>query len=160
MKADTQAVHLEKLMQEKKSLSSYKLALPFYKIMRSDIKTLSQNSIVLLGLKSLECVLLSDENTITKLKRLKSTSTLDFEIMTTSKIVPLKDDVEKYARVSCILKSIEIASLNLKTMITIEDIDFMHVEVYFDGVPQAEGKLVSVNDEIAIEITKVTKDEI
>jgi len=159
MKADTQAVHLEKLMQEKKGLVSYKLALPLCKVLHTDIKTLSKNSILLLGLEHLECILISKENIMVHLKYLKGTGILQFEVVATSKMTQMKCDVEKYARVSLILKSIEITNVDIKTIITIEAIDFMHVEVCFDGVSHAEGKFVTVDETLAIQITKVTKNE-
>ena len=61
MKAETQVVHLEKMMQKHHRYSEYELTMPLVEVKKSMLKNLAVDDVLLVGFEQLEMLLFQEE---------------------------------------------------------------------------------------------------
>jgi hypothetical protein len=155
MKDETQSLHLAQMMQDQKLYPSYELVLPSSLVKRSSIKKFSKGDILLVGYNSLNLKLLRDDGSFANVEIEESNNSRKIKILNIKNSESKSTNSKKYetlkysffflqSRVFEVGHKIDISSLNLNKLNLVTD----------NGVI-AEGTLVSVDDEIAIEITKV-----
>jgi flagellar motor switch/type III secretory pathway protein FliN len=132
MKAETQALHLEKMMQRHKLYPEYELALSPIQVKKNALKKLTSGDLFLLGMHRLEMILLEEGNI--------SANVVLNESGNSSKIKIIK------LNRSTIKQTKETAQLNLQEVL-------LHV----NGKNIAKGSLVNVDEEIAVQIDEVRK---
>ncbi len=161
MKAKTQALLLEKMMQKHHSHHICEIALPDLIIKKSSLYQLSVGDILLTGLKSLEPILvhyrLSHTPHYAKLLFLKNTSRRKVKITSIHPIQekPLKDT--KHEVLKSLFAHIEVNPFECGSMIELDDSLFDSVSLFNQNYDiKVEGKLMNAEGKIAIEITKVS----
>ncbi|MCF6244686.1 MAG: hypothetical protein L3J43_06585 [Sulfurovum sp.] len=155
MKAETQAVLLEKMMKNKKVHSAYELILPLFTVKSTDLKDLSIKDILLVGLDRMEISVLYNGQ-CAKVKMTHTNDTLMLEIDSIG-VCPSKSiENVKSEVVKCLFANITFDTFTLGEQCTIDKLVLDTFEIFIhDDVKIAEGKLVEVMDKIAIEITRV-----
>jgi len=155
MKHETQALHLAKMMQKHLPYKSYDLTLPLVTVRSNKLKNLSLNDILLTGFDRLE-LLLMDENRICAKIRFRSMHhTHEVEIVDIVEESIKQYDNKKYKILKISFGTVQSKALKIGSMIDITDIDLKQVMLVSEGKPIAEGSLVNVDEEIAIQIKKV-----
>ena len=155
MKHETQALHLAKMMQKHTRYPEYELTLPLVTVRSGKLKKLSVDDILLIGFDRLEFLLL-DGDTIcanTQLKSMKNTH--GAEIVDLSKDTIKQHDSKKYKILKISFGTVQSKVLELGSTIDITHIDLEKTSLISDGKTIAEGTLVNVDDEMAIQIKKV-----
>jgi hypothetical protein len=155
MKGETQALLLEKMMQNKKVQPVYELILPLFMVKRSDIDILTKGDILLVGLRSFKIIIISNDNIYANVEVIKHEKMNELEIISMDKILFSPID-SKYEVFKCLFSTINIELFEVGTTQDISDINFKYVTLLGDNnQKKLEGKLVEVKGEIAIKITKV-----
>ncbi len=155
MKHETQAFHLAKMMQQHLSCSTYDLTLPFVTVRSSKLKKLSLNDIILTGFDRLELSLMNG-NTIYATMRLRSMYNAHrAEIVQVAEDTIKQLDSKKYKMLKISFGSVQSKALEIGSTIDITHLDLEKVTLVSEGTAIAEGSLVNVNEEIAIQIKKV-----
>ena len=155
MKAETQATHLLKMMQTQKHYSSYELTLPFFFIKHSALKKLAPHDVLLIGLSKLELQLV-------KKGKVCAIALWDKEGI---KILGIQEETnialhtKKYETIKCSLGMLSGTKLEVGHRVHTLQFDMEEVTLYLKGRKLAKGRLVNVDDEIAIAITEVHKNE-
>ncbi len=157
MKGETQADSLAFLVQDKKKYPEYELVLPSFLLKQSQLKKLTQGDVLLVGLSHLELhlcaegdicadvVLVTDE----KIKKLKIT----YLHKDTLKQVNTK----KYEHIRCSFGKLQSRKLETGHKVSIAQLNLEEVTLFVNEKNIAQGRLVKVDDEIAIEIMKVNR---
>jgi len=155
MRVETQATHLEQMMQMHPLFECYDLTLPPVKIKKGVLKKLERGDLVLLHMK-IPKLQLRKEN------RLKACVQLDCcgkHLLVTKtedeKISREYHKRKKYEILICCFDNLQSRVLKKDMKIDAATVDFGYVTLYTDQKALAEGRLVWVNEEIAVEITKV-----
>jgi len=160
MKAETQAVLLEKMMQKKKVQPVYELTLPLFSMKQSMLKKLTKGDILLLGLDSLEIIVLQNEKTYANVILLKNEKIQEIEIISTDNTCSYSTEDSKYEVVKCLFSTIGVESFDVGTKQDISNVRFEYVTLYTEkNVKRLEGKLVAVEGNIAIEVQKVYNEQ-
>lgn len=155
MKHETQALHLAKMMQKHLPCKTYDLTLPFVMVRSNKLKNLSLNDLLLTGFDRLEPVLM-DENTICAKIRFRSMpNTYEAEIVDILEDTIKQYDNKKYKVLKISFGTVQSKALKPGSTIDITDVDLEQVTLVSEGKPIAEGSLVNVDEEIAIQIKKV-----
>jgi len=161
MKAETQAVLLEKMMQNKKVHPEFELTLPLFNVKKSTLKRLSTGDVFLLALDTLELRVIHNDSThkvsrYAKLIYVENNGKEEFEIASIHDMDFIPLEKSKYEEVKCVFSKIEVHQFEVGSRLTLKDNLFDTVEVFnVNSDITAEGKLIEVDSEIAIEITKV-----
>jgi len=158
MRGETQAVHLTKIMQKHKLYPEYELALPFVKVKKSSLKKLMQGDILLLGLEGLALILLLDENICANVVLEEVQNSIKIKIVNVVEDTVLSNDSKKYESLKCSFGTVQSRRIEVGHKIDIASLHLEEVNLFVEGKKRAEGRLVKVDDEIAIEITKVNKN--
>lgn len=159
MKNETQAIHLARIMQRHMHSPSYDLALPVVMIQSKKLKKLNVHDIVLTGFDRLEFLLI-DKDTICanmKLKQMENISGV--EVTKLDKHTVEQPNSKKYKSLKVLFGTVQSKTLELGSTIDITHIDLEKVSLVSEGKMIAEGFLVNVDDEIAIQIKKVKQNE-
>ena len=155
MKHETQALHLAKMMQKHIPYKTYELTLPFIMVRNNKLKKLSVNDILLIGVDKLE-LLLMDGNTICANMQLRTMETMHgTEIIHLEKDTIEQSDSKKYKTVKISFGTVQSKELEIGSTIDITHVDLEKVTLVAEGKMIAEGSLVNVDEEIAIQIKKV-----
>ncbi|MBD3789658.1 MAG: hypothetical protein IE885_04730 [Campylobacterales bacterium] len=156
MKSETQASKLARLMQDRSKYPEYELALPLFGVRKSALKKLALNDVLLLGLGTLELVLIENE-------RIKAAARVEKGQPNTLKIIYLSKDTlqqvpdQKYKIVKCSFGKLPCKKLEIGHTCNIAMLNLQEVELFVEGNKLAAGSLVNVDEEIAIQISKVKK---
>jgi hypothetical protein len=155
MKHETQALHLAKMMQKHTSYPTYELTLPLVTVRSNKLKKLSVDDILLIGIDTLE-FLLVDGDTICANTRLKSMeNTHGAEIVYLHKDTIRQVDSKKYKVLKISFGTVQSKALEIGSRIDITHVDLEKVTLVSEDKMIAEGSLVNVDEEIAIQIKKV-----
>jgi len=155
MKHETQALHLAEMMQKHLPYKRYELTLPLVTVRSNKLKNLSLNDLLLTGFDRLE-LLLMDGNRIYATMRLRSIQNVyGAEIVDISKESIKQIDSKKYKTLKISFGSVQSKALKIGSTIDITGVDLEQVILVSEGKPIAEGSLVNVDEEIAIQIKKV-----
>ena len=98
MNGETQANRLAQLMQKKGFLPSYTLALPLMSIRSSSLKKLESGDVLLLGLNSLECVLMDSDKICANVVLIKQNNRHGMQIIETEQEPIKSSDSKKYEK--------------------------------------------------------------
>jgi len=161
MKAETQAVLLEKMMQNQKVHPEFELTLPLFMVKKVRLKTLLVGDVFLVGLDTLELTLIHNDSihNVSKYAELifvENNCRQELEIISIhdKALHPLENS--KYEEVKCVFSKIDVYQFEVGSRLKLEDMTFESVEVFnVNSDITAEGKLIVVHGKIAIEITKV-----
>jgi hypothetical protein len=155
MKHETQALHLAKMMQKHTSYPRYELTLPFVTVRSNKLKKLSVDDVILTGFDRLEFLLLDGDIICANLEVKSMKNTHGAEIVYLSKDTIEQSDSKKYKTLKISFATVQSKALELGSTIDITHVDLGKVSLVSDGKMIAEGSLVNVDDEMAIQIKKV-----
>ena len=155
MKHETQALHLAKMMQKHTRYPEYELTLPLVTVRSNKLKKLSVDDIFLIGFDRLEFLLLDSETIYanTRLKPMENTH--EVEIVYLQKDTIKQSNSKKYKTLKISFGTVQSKALELGSTIDITHIDLEKTSLISDGKTIAEGTLVNVDEEMAIQIKKV-----
>ena len=155
MRSDTQAFHLEKMMQKHKLYHEYELALLPIQVKRNALKNLAPGDLFLLGLDSLEMILLEEKNILANVLLDESGNSSKVKIIDCNRYAIKQPNSKKYQIVTFSFGMLQSRKLEAGCKIEIAQLDLQEVSVHADGKNIAKGFLVNVDDEIAVQIDKV-----
>ena len=155
MKSETQAYHLAKMMLENTRYPRYELALPLVAMRSNRLKKLAVDDVLLLGFDVLEFVLMDGERSCAKLILRQSEDNHELEIIDFYDEPVKQLDSKKYKILKLSFGTVQSKALDVGHRIDITPLDLMKVTLVSEGKAIAEGSLVTVDDEIAIQIKKV-----
>jgi len=156
MRGETQATHLEKMMREHPLFQDYDLTLPPVTIRRSSLKKIEKGAVILLHLIHPELQLWRNGNVcaVVEMDRCKKTVTIiDTEIEKKYLLKSSKKDETLF----CLFGSVSIKETKGGTAIDVSTFDMERVLLTVAGERIARGRLVWVDEEIAVEIEKVER---
>lgn len=157
MKGETQAVHLEKMMQKHKLYPEYELTLPPFFVKSKVLKKLSVDDVLLLGLDVLDFMLMSNGEICAKVELLEDENSQKIKIIYLEKDTLKQADTKKYEKVKCLFSVLHIRELKVGRQLSIEQLNLQEVKLFVNDVYIAVGALIEVDDEIAIQIKRVKK---
>ena len=155
MRGETQSVHLAEMMQKHKLYPEYELVLPLLLVKKNNLKKLSKGNVLLLGVDHLNLKLLKDDEIYGNVKIEESENSRKIKIIDIQKYTELSNHSKKYEIVKCSFYFLQSRSFEVDHKIDISSLNLEKVNLIIDNKKIAEGKLVNVDEEIAIEITKV-----
>ena len=155
MRGETQSVHLAKVMQKHKLYPEYELVLPFLLVKKNSLKKLSKGNILLLGDVSLNLNLLKEDEFFGNVEIEESKNSRKIKIINIEKQTELSNHSKKYETLKCSFVFLQSRSFEVGHKIDISSIDLGKVNLLIGSEKLAEGKLVNVDEEVAVEITKV-----
>jgi hypothetical protein len=155
MKHETQALHLARMMQKHVSYPTYELTLPLVRVQSNKLKKLNENDLLLTGIDRLE-LLLMNGNTIYATMRLRPMKNMHgAEIIHLDEDTIEQSDSKKYKILKISFGTVQSKALEIGSTIDITHIDLEKVTLVSEDKMIAEGSLVNVDEEIAIQIKKV-----
>jgi hypothetical protein len=152
---ETQAVRLAKMVQKHGTHKSYELALPLVEVSSDKLKKLSVGDVFLLGLDSLELILIDGETIYGEvaLKKLRSKYYLELIALTETPVSSTKRKKFVNLRFSC--GEVKIQTLKVGHTIEMTQVDLAHINLVLENKNIALGSLISVDNEIAVKIDEV-----
>lgn len=157
MKAETQADNLALLVEKKRPFAKYELALPLFKIRQRDLKKLQVDDVLLVGLSKLELCLLFEGKICANVEFFAEESYENIKIAYLQKDTMKSEDTKKYETLKCSFGMLKSRRLEVGHKISIAQLDLHEVALFVNDKNIAAGRLINVDDEIAIEIIKVKK---
>ena len=157
MKAETQALHLEKMMQKHKLYPEYELALSPIQVKRSALKKLTSGDLFLLGMHRLDMILLEEGEICANVVLNESGSISKIKIIKLNESTTKQTNSKKYEVVEFLFGVIQSRTLEVGHQIETAQLNLQEVSVYVDGKNIAKGSLVNVDEEIAVQIDEVRK---
>ncbi|SFZ98086.1 hypothetical protein MNB_SV-5-1183 [hydrothermal vent metagenome] len=158
MKSETQSLNLRKMMEKQKLYPEYDLAFEKVCVKKKNIKNLEIGSVLLLGMNYLHMVLVKDSEIHAKVKLDNVGDYSIIEIVSLKETDVNKYDSKKYENVLCSLGKINCKKLELGHKVSISSLGIKEIEVFIDNNLYAKGKLVTVDDEIAVEIGELINE--
>jgi len=155
MKVETQANHLEKMMLAHKLYPEYELALPLCEVKSAALKKLAVGDVFLLGLPHLEFILLDAGHLCASAVADGDKKAHTLKISYLHKDTLQQDYTKKYKVLKCSFGLLQSRQMEVGHKVGIGQLDLQEVKLFVDDVNIAEGSLVKVDEEIAVEITKV-----
>jgi len=159
MHGETQANRLAALMQKKAHLPSYELALPLVTVKRSTLARLKVKDIFLFGLEQLECVLVKDGCICATVVLTIENGRYYLKIEKNDSETILTSDGYKYETLLCILGTLKSRTLEVGHQIEMSQIKLDKVTVIHKDKKIAEGTLINVEGELAVQMDKVERYE-
>lgn len=155
MKSETQALHLARVMQRHMHTPSYEVVLPLVMVQSKKLKKLSVDDVLLTGFDKLE-ILLIDGDIICANMQLKQMGVAsEIAISKLTKETIKQSDSKKYETLKISFGSVQSKALELGQTIDITHIDLEKVTLVLKDKTIAEGSLVTVDEEIAIQIKEM-----
>ncbi len=155
MKSENQALHLAKMMQNHTRYPTYELALPLVAVRSNKLKKLSVDDVLLIGFDALEFVLIDGDTICANMVLKQMGNTHGTEIIHLAKDTVRQYDSKKYKTLKLSFGTVQSKALEVGHTIDITHIDLEKVSLVLEGKNIAEGSLVNVDEEIAIQIKKV-----
>jgi len=157
MRGETQALHLEKMMQKHKLYPEYELALSPIQVKKNSMKKLSKGDILLLGLTSLNMILLEEGEVCANVVINKIKKSSKIKIIKLSKSTIKQSDSKKYETVKISFGMIQSRKLEIGHTIGIVSLNMQEVILTVEDENIAKGSLVNVDEEIAVQIDEVRR---
>ncbi len=157
MKAENQALRLERLVQRHQRYPEYELCLPYVSVKKSALKSLSAGDLLLLGLESMELLLFSENDGCAKAILASCDKSMTIQISESFKKREEPVNSKKYKELKISLGSLYSRTLEAGHKIETTQIDPEEVLLYEKEKLLAKGRLVTVDDEIAVEIKEVKR---
>jgi len=155
MRGETQSLHLAKIMQTHKLYPEYELVLPFFLVKKNSLKKLTKGDVFLLGNDHLNLKLLKDDEIYGNVKIEESENSRKIKIIDIQKYTELSNHSKKYEMLKCSFDFLQSRSFEVDHKIDISSVNLKKVNLIIENKKVAEGSLINVDEEIAIEITKV-----
>jgi len=159
MHGETQANRLAALMHKKGNFPSYELALPLVTVKSSDLGNLSVDDIFLLGVKHLECILLKEGVLCAKVVLSKEKNRHYFKIEKNYNECLDSSSGRKYENVLFSLGMLKSRTLEVGHLIDISQLALEKITVIHKEKKIAEGSLINIEGELAVQMDKVDKHE-
>jgi hypothetical protein len=158
MHSETQANRLAELMQKKRHLPSYELALPLVTVRSSDLEKLAIDDVLLLGLNCFECILLDNGTICANVILIKQNNRHMMKIIKIDKVAVKTNDSKKYETIKLSLGMVQCRTLTLEHTIDIAQINLEHIALMHRDKKIATASLINTDGELAVKIDKVNKD--
>lgn len=155
MKHETQALHLAKMMQKHLPYKSYDLTFPLVTVRSNKLKNLSLNDVLLTGFDRLELLLMYGDTICAKIRFKSIHDRHGAEIVDIEEESIKQNDSKKYKILKISFGTVQSKAFKIGSTIDITDIDLEQVTLLSEDKTIAEGSLVNVDEEIAIQIKKV-----
>jgi len=155
MKAETQANSLASLVQKKKKYPEYELALLPFEVKQSKLKKLEVGDVLLVGLGQLELVLFTEVELCANVRMFTDENTQKIKITYLYNDTLKQEHTKKYETVKCSFGRLQSRKLEVGYKVSISQLNLQEVKLFVKDKNIAEGTLVKVDDEIAIQVTKV-----
>ncbi len=155
MKGETQSVHLRKMMQQHKRYPEYELALPSFSIKKKSLKKMAQGDVLLLGWDFLDLILMKEGKVCAKVTVDHVAESLKLRISALEECSAEKHDSKKYENMVSVFTALQIRKLELGHKIEVPISEIRELALFSGDEKRFKGLLVTVDDEIAIEITEV-----
>lgn len=159
MHGETQANRLAELMQHKGNLPSYELALDLVAMRSSSLEKLDTNSILVLELNDLECILIENNVICARVSLVKISNRYAIKILKLKKEVILDNSSKKYETLKLLFGEIRSRTLSVGHTIDVTQVDFEKVDLIHKEKKIATGLLISVDEKICVKIDKVENNE-
>ncbi len=157
MKGETQAIHLEKMMQKHKLYPEYELALSPIEVKKNSIKKLTKGEVFLLGLDSLNLILIEEGEICANAVIKKSENSSKLKIIQLKRSTIEQGDSKKYETIKISFGMIQVRKLEIGHTIGITSLNLQEVTLVVDDENIAKGSLVNVDEEIALQIDEVIR---
>ncbi len=155
MKAKTQALHLEKMMQKHIPYPEYELALSPIQVKKNALKKLTSGDLFLLGMDRLEMILLEEGNISANAVLNESGISSKIKIIKLNRSTTEQSNSKKYEIVEFSFGVLQSRTLEIGHQIEITQLNLHEVKLLVNGKNIAKGSLVNVDEEIAIQIDEV-----
>jgi len=155
MKGETQTVHLQKMMQQHKRYPEYELALPPFSIKKKSLKKMGQGDVLLLGMDFLDLELLKEGEVCAKVTVEHVAEATKLRIVSLHKIAARANNSKKYENILPIFTTLQIRKLEVGHKVEVPTSEISEIALFSANKKCFKGLLVTVDDEIAIEITEV-----
>jgi len=155
MKAETQANSLASLVQKKKKYPEYELALPLFEVKQVRLKKLEVGDVLLVGLSQLDLIMFTEAGICANARVFRNKNTQKIKITYLDKDTLKREHTKKYEILKCSFGRLQSRKLEVGYTLSISKLNLQEVKLFVKGKNIAEGTLVKVDDEIAIQITKV-----
>jgi len=157
MRGRTQANHLEKMMQKHKLYPEYELAFSPIQVKKNSLKKLSKGDILLLGLDSLKMILVEEGGIRANVVIKKIENSSKIKIIQLNRSMIEQSDSKKYETVKISFGMIQIRKLEIGHNIGVTSLNLQEVTLVVEDKNIAKGSLVSVDEEIAVQIDEVRR---
>ncbi len=157
MKGETQAIHLEKMMQKHKLYPEYELALSPIEVKKNSIKKLTKGEVFLLGLDSLNLILIEEGEICANAVIKKSENSSKLKIIQLKRSTIEQGDSKKYETIKISFGMIQVRKLEIGHTIGITSLNLQEVTLVVDDENIAKGSLANVDEEIALQIDEVIR---
>ena len=157
MKAETQALHLEKMMQKHKLYPEYELALSPIQVKKNSLKKLSKGDVLLLGLDSLKMILLEEGEICANVVINETENNSKIKIIQLNRSMIKQSDCKKYETVKISLGMIQSRKMEVGHNIGVASLSLQEVTLTVEDKNIAKGSLVNVDEEIAVQIDEVRR---
>ena len=144
-------------MQKHKLYPEYELALSPIQVKKNTLKKLVSGDLFLLGLDSLEMILLEKDNISANVLLNKSGESSKVKITHLHKETGKQYNSKKYETVKFSFGMLQSRTLEVGHQIETVELNLKEVSVYVDGKNIAKGSLVNVDEEIAVQIDEVRR---
>ena len=155
MRGETQSVRLAEMMQKHKLNPEYELVLPFLLVKKNSLKKLSKGDVLLLGEDHLNLKLLKEDGLFGNVEIEESENSRKIKIVDIQEHSELTSHSKKYETLKCSFAFLQSRSFEVGHKIDISSTNLEKVNLILENKKIAEAKLVNVDEEISIEITKV-----
>jgi len=155
MKGETQSIHLQKMMQQRKCYLEYTLALPLFPIKKKSFKKIAKSDVLLVGLDHLDLILLKGGEICAKIAVENVADSTKLRISSLAETSENTVDSKKYKYLLPVLATLQIRKLEVGHRVEIPTVEINETEIFSGHEKCFKGLLVTVDDEIAIEITEV-----
>jgi len=155
MKGETQSIHLQKMMQQRKCYPEYALALPLFPIKKKSFKKITKSDVLLVGLDHLDLILLKEGEICAKVAVENVADSTKLRISSLVETSENTIDSKKYKNLLPVFATLQIRKLEVGHKVEIPTVEINETEIFSGHEKCFKGVLVMVDDEIAIEITEV-----
>jgi len=155
MKSENQALRLAKMMQNHTRYPTYELALPLVVVRSNKLKKLSVDDVLLMGFDALEFLLIDGDTICANMVLKQMGNMYGTKIVYLAKNTIRENDSTKYKTLKLSFGTVQSKALEVGRTIDITHIDLEKVTLVLEGENIAEGSLINVDEEIAIQIKKV-----
>ncbi len=158
MHGETQANRLADLMQKRGDLPSYELVLQLVAVRRASLKKLDINNILLLGLDSLECILIDNDSICATVALIKHHNRYVMKVLETEKEPIKENSSKKYEILKLLFGKVQSRTLDIGHTIDVSLANLEKVTLVLKEKKIATASLINVDGKIALKIDKVERD--
>lgn len=152
---ETQALHLENVMQKHIRYAEYEVALPLMKVQRSTLKKLRVNDVFLLKLNLLECIMIEEGRICARLQLKACEGTYALTIIQTEQETIVSDKNPKRKMIKFSFGAYPMKHLTIGESLNMDLFDTEKIALIVNEKKIAEGSLINVENEIAVKVNRV-----